>query len=352
MKNQYTTLRVIAMVAALLCASPSFGEGESVPVVRTITLAAPSESITRQFFGRVTARETVDLSFEVGGTLERLVPDEGTLVSRGDLLGQLELSGFERSVEQATLALDMARREAERAQTLASRQIGAAARAQDAATARDLAEVALRDAQAALADASLRAPFDGLVAVRMTPAYSAVAPGQPILKLHDMSEVRVEFALPEQVFQQAGDLADVRFSATLPAGRAWPLRLVSFQPATGRVGQSYTVTLAFDGQPPASILPGASVAVTATLPHQGQGMAIPATALLAGNDRGASVLAIVPMGGSLQLREMPVTVGSETGVGLAVEGLPPDTEIVATGVHLLRDGQIVRRFTGLTTAEN
>jgi len=25
---------------------------------------------------------------------------------------------------------------------------------------------------------------------------------------------------------------------------------------------------------------------------------------------------------------------------------------VATGVHLLRDGQIVRRFTGLTTAEN
>ncbi|MEE4348639.1 MAG: efflux RND transporter periplasmic adaptor subunit [Pacificimonas sp.] len=206
---------------------------------------APSATMTRQFFGQVRARETVDLSFDVGGTMVLLVPEEGERVSRDDLLASLDLDPFERAVERAELALAMATREAERTATLADRQVGAVARAEDAATARDMAAVALRDARAALADASLRAPFDGLVAVRITPAFSAVSPGQPILRLHDLSELRVEFALPERMLQQVGTLDTVVFTAELPGGREAALRVVAFQPDTDRVGQSYRVTLAF-----------------------------------------------------------------------------------------------------------
>jgi RND family efflux transporter MFP subunit len=339
-----------AAFAACLALLPVVAAADQLPAVRSITVEAPPSQMTRQFFGQVRARETVDLSFDVGGTMVRLIPEEGTNVAKGDLLAELDLDPFNRAVERADLSLEMATREAARTETLATRQAGAAARAEDAITSRDMAEVELREARAALADATLRAPFDGLVAVRLTPAFSAVSPGQPVLRLHDMSELRVDFALPERIFQMIGQLDGVDFAALLPGGDPMPLRLVAFQPDTSQVGQSYRVTLAFDN-PPASLLPGASVTVTAAVPVAVQAVAVPATALTADAARRAFVMVMEPDEGAYILRAQEVTVLSETGAGLAVTGLEPGTEIVAAGTHLLQDGQRVRRFTGLTVTE-
>jgi hypothetical protein len=79
---------------------------------------------------------------------------------------------------------------------------------------------------------------------------------------------------------------------------------------------------------------------------------IPAPALIAGNDRDASVLALVPQDDAYVLRRQAVTVVAGAGSRFSVEGLSAGSEIVAAGVHLLRDGQAVRRFTGLITSED
>lgn len=340
---------VAAFVMGQLMGQAAPAQSLPLPAVRTFVVAAPSEIVTRQFFGQVRARETVDLSFDVGGTMTLLVPEEGQRVARGDVLAQLDLDRFARAVERAELSLQMATREAARAATLTERQVGAPARAEDAATARDMADVALRDARAALADATLRAPFDGLVAVRITPAFSSVSPGQPVLRVHDQSEVRVEIAVPEQLFQQIGALDFIDFAAELPGGGNAPLRLVAFQPDTDRVGQSYRITLAFVDR--VNVLPGASVTVRASAATPSQGVQVPVSALLAGNTREASVLTLVPQDDVFVLRLQPVTVAASDGSRFTVEGLPAGSEIVAAGAHLLRDGQTVRRFTGLTTSE-
>jgi len=344
---------VAATLAAIwlpFAAMPALAQAEVLPAVRTIVLDAPPDQITRQFFGQVRARETVDLSFDVGGTMVRLIPEEGTAVQSGDTLAELDLDPFNRAVERATLSLDMATREAERTETLATRQAGATARAEDAITAREMASLELRDARAALEDATLRAPFDGMVAVRMTPAFSAVSPGQPVLRLHDLSELRVDFALPERIFQQIGQLDDVRFDALVAGGQQVPLRLVAFQPDTAQVGQSYRVTLAFD-DPPGGLLPGASVTITAAVPAALQAVSVPATALVADAARDAVVMVLDADGDDFILRAQPVTVVADSGAGLAVVGLDPGTEVVVAGAHLVREGQRVRRFTGLTMTE-
>lgn len=341
--------RAICM-AALVMGQPVAAQTSPLPAVRTFVVAAPSETVTRQFFGQVRARETVDLSFDVAGTMILLAPEEGQRVVQGDVLAQLDLDPHVRAVERAALSLEMATREAARATTLAERQVGAATRAEDAATARDMADVALRDARAALADAILRAPFDGLIAVRITPAFSAISPGQPVLRVHDLSEMRVEIAVPEQLFQQLGSLERIGFTAERPGGRDAALRLVAFQPDIDGVGQSYRVTLAFEDA--VDVLPGASVTVRATIPAPTQSVGIPVPALIAGNDRDASVLALVPQDDAYVLRRQAVTVVAGAGSRFSVEGLSAGSEIVAAGVHLLRDGQAVRRFTGLITSED
>ncbi len=322
------------------------------PAVRTIVVAAPSETLSRQFYGRVVAKETVDLGFIVGGRLERLAPEEGTRIAAGQTIAVLDQDPFFRAVERAELSLDIARREAERALTLSERSVAPESRAEDATTVRDLAEVALRDARAALADATLTAPFDALVAARLAPEHSIVAPGQPILRLHDMSEVRVEIDLPERVFVASGGLDGVRFMARVGDGADVTLRLVAFQPDAARVGQSYRVTLAFPNDPGAALLPGASVTVIASVPMQGGGIAVPAGALLAQNDRSASVFVLDGPGDPATIRRMPVGLVTQSGTTFLVEGLTAGAEVVAAGAHRLTDGQTVRRAPDLRFVEN
>jgi RND family efflux transporter MFP subunit len=315
-------------------------------------VADAPDTLARRFYGEIAARETVDLAFEVGGRLDQLIPEEGARVAKGTALAALEEDPFQRALERAELNLAQAEREARRVRALTERAVNPEARAEDAETARDLAEVAMRDAQAALADATLTAPFDALVASRLTPAQSIVSPGQPILRLHDMSEIRVEIDFPERLFVVAGGLEAITFTATAPDGTALPLRLVAFQPDTSRVGQSYRVTLAFTSDPGAAVLPGASVTVTAAVPSGATGVSVPATALVAQNDRTAAVLMVEGAGDAPTLRSVPVTVAAPTGTGFVVEGLPPGAEIVAAGAHRLTDGQTVRRFTDLRVTEN
>ena len=59
---------------------PALASNAARPLVRTVAGAAAADTLSRQFPGRVVARETVDLAFEVGGTLRRLLPEEGARV--------------------------------------------------------------------------------------------------------------------------------------------------------------------------------------------------------------------------------------------------------------------------------
>lgn len=347
------------ILAAALCLLPPFAalaqdtsqDGNThVPAVKTITVQSASPLITRQFYGQIRARETVDLAFEVGGKLASLIPEEGMRIASGTRLARLELPDFERAVTRADLQLERASRDAQRAAQLAQRAAGAVAQAEDARTAEGLAKVALNDARAALDDATLTAPFDAMVAARLAPAHSIIEPGQPILRLHDMSEMRVDFDLPERAYVAAGGLDQMRFAARMQAAPDLPLRLVGFQPDASRIGQSYRVTLAFEGDP--GLLPGASVTVLASVPNPVAGVSVPASAILAGNDGTAAVLALDGSDEIATLRRIPVTVATATGAMLTVTGLQDGTELVAIGAHRLKDGQNVRRFQGLQPAQN
>jgi RND family efflux transporter MFP subunit len=189
-----------------------------------------------------------------------------------------------------------------------------------------------------------------VVAARLAAEHGSINRGQPVLRLHDLSEVRVEISVPERLVAGMGDLSSMTFEAALPEGRV-ALRLVAFQPEAERVGQSFRVVLALPAGAGQALLPGASVTVTVAVPSETQGIPVPAAALLAGNDRSAAVLVLEEAAGALRVRHHPVTVLATTGAGFVVEGLPEGVEIVAAGAHRLTDGQEVRRFAQLLFAE-
>lgn len=324
--------------------------------VKLVTVEASETAGERRFLGRIAARETVDLAFQIGGQIVEFPAIDGSFVEAGDVLAQLNRAPLERSVRQAELSLDQAERTLQRNLQLQQRNaMTTEAQLEDARTARDQAEVGLEDARAALSDATLDSPFDGLVAERMVANRTTVSAGQPVLRLHDMSELRVRISIPERLLGEIGDPSELIYQLQLQdGGPRYELAYREFVAEAGRIGQSYVVTLAITESPGRQLLPGASGAVIVQLPAAADaGLTVPVAAVTVGADRQTYVFVYEPTGADEgQVRRVPVTVESPDGTTMVVtSGVSPGMEIVAAGAHLLSDGEAVRRFSGYRGAQ-
>ncbi len=351
-------------IIALLCLFPAVSGAQDVEVltpsgtpapmraVKLITPNGSSQPDKRVFFGQIAAKETVEISFEVGGRMVMFDALEGQFMDAGTQIAALERGPFERAVERARLQLVQSERDFVRTQKLAQSNAIAETQADDAKTARDLAEVALQEAQSALDDATLYAPFRALVASRLTPNFANVTPSQPIVRLHDMSEVRVEIDVPERLFQQRNDVGALTFTGTSPLFDAEvPLELREFNAETQSIGQSYRVTFALpNDQVTAALIPGASMTGTGSMEAGQSTLAILPPAAVNIQAGEAKVMIYTPddTGETGTVDWQTVEVGSATGTDITVSGLAPDTMIVAAGAHLLRPGETVRPYVGMS----
>lgn len=344
------------LFAAFLTATLTIGTATAAPndgpprPAKLMTLSAGEAAMERRFYGRISARETVDLAFQVGGQILDFPVDEGGRVENGALLAQLDLAPFHRQVHQARVNLDKADRDYKRLQALEGSAVSEV-QIHDAKTQLDLAGIALEEAEDQLDKATLHAPFDALIARRQTAAYATVSAGQPILRVHDMSEMQVEIDVPEVMFRRAQGAGHVAFWAEFPGEtRRYPLVLREFEAETADVGQTFRLKLAFVDQPGEWLLPGASATVTASQTiGDATAVFLPKTALLFGPDREPFVMRFTPDGsdpdtGTVSRQKISIEMRDDGRIAM-IDGPKEGTEIVMTGVAQLRDGQPVRRFT-------
>ncbi|MEM6371386.1 MAG: efflux RND transporter periplasmic adaptor subunit [Pseudomonadota bacterium] len=347
MRNLPEKLRSLA--AAALLALPGVLHAEDRPAL--ITQVQSLESISeRVFFGRVKARQTVDLAFQVGGQILQLPVDEGQSIEEGSLLAELDLEPFELSLARATAQFDQAQDDFTRLERLSGNTVSQVT-IDDAETAVELNRIAVRDAERALELATLSAPFDGIIARRSVPNFTTVSAGTPIVRIHDMSDLRVEIEVPEVLFQRAGRdpnvLLEVEFAGS-PKRYALEFREVVAE--TTQVGQSFRLTLGMAPPDDLFVLPGASATVYARLLGEDAALVIPASALIFDPAGAASVMVFEPTEGDLgTLRKQLIDIGATaSGAVQVLDGLAAGDEIVAAGATLLSDGDTVSRFSGFS----
>ena len=339
--------RLVGLLALL--ATPSLAVAQdSVRLANIFTVTEGDASVTRQFFGRVVATETVDLAFQVGGQIVEFPIVEGTFVERGGLIAALDPELFQLALDEAILQREQAERALRRLQQLQGNSV-AQASVDDAATQFNLSEIAVRRAERALADARLVAPFDALVAARNIANFSSIEQGKPVARLHNMSEIRIEIDAPEILFQQAGWDPDIAVWAEFPfASDRFPLEVREFNAEAADIGQTMKITF---GMPPPEglpLLPGLSVRVYVQFRSGAQFIGVPADAIVATNAGATTVMLFSPSGADEgTVSQVPVEIEpTNTGTVQVISGLEAGQEIVSGGAARLNPGDRVRRFTG------
>ncbi|MFQ8433252.1 efflux RND transporter periplasmic adaptor subunit [Amaricoccus sp. W119] len=349
MTAKHIPIAVATLAFSLAWVPLAIAQDAPPPLVRLVTVGQEDPAMERTFFGRTVARQTVDLGFQVDGQLVDFPVAEGALIPEGDLLARLDQKPFMLAVEQARLQEQQARREASRAEQLGG-NISVAQR-EALQTEAALAQVSRENAELALERSTLAAPFDAVVSIRTVANFTTVATGQPVVRLHDMSELRVEIDVPEQVVRQAG--LDPRYDLFARFGgddALYPIEIVETDIETGPVSGTYTVTLGMEPPEDALILPGYSVAVVMRRGQSAEGsdMVVPLDAVATTPEGAYFALRYEPAGEEAGvLARVPVTVGvTDRGQIKVTEGLEPGDEIVSAGLAALSDGQAVRRFKG------
>ncbi len=148
--------------------------------------------------GRVEAIYAATLGAERAGRIVDIAADRGAQVRAGAVLARVERAVWDARRQQAEVELREAERDLARREALA--QAGSiAAYELDAARARvDRARATLAEAAEYVRQCTLLAPADGEITDRFVELGEHVAEGQPIMRVVDVSKVRVIVDVPER----------------------------------------------------------------------------------------------------------------------------------------------------------
>jgi membrane fusion protein, multidrug efflux system len=300
---------------------------------------------TRDAIGSLVAVRGVTLGAELAGTVREIAFESGSTVKQGAVLVKLDTSAERAQLRAAVADAALARVSLERARRLRAGEANAQADL-DAAEARAAqADASVENLRAVIAKKTIRAPFDGRVAIRQVELGQVVAPGTPIASLQSVSPIHADFWLPQQALVEvkAGQKAQLKIDAF--PGAAWDGELTTINPEVDPATRNVRVRATFpndDGR----LRPGmfAKVEVLASAPRSV--LAVPATAVMFA-PYGDSVFTIeerredgkTP---TAVVRQKFVRTGERRGDLVAVvSGLEPGETVVSSGAFKLRNGAAV-----------
>lgn len=291
-----------------------------------------------------------------------------------------EIVALEAAVESAQAQVDQALDQAERTRELAERGVVAAARLeQDEASLRvaeanlraqqeqliigqsggraediEASEAALRGLEAQLQvardnldDATLTAPFAGIISRRDIDNFTNVQAGQSIALLQNIVTVHLAFDVPgpDVVALSASGQDQIKSQVQFDAlpGQTFDAEVVEFSVQADAATQTYRGRVSV-AQPNGSvILPGMVGRAIATAPGSAAELRVPLTSVGANPD-GSPFVWLLDDDNAVS--KQPVTLGEASGAEVAVtEGVSAGDRVIAAGVSQIIDGMTIRPIT-------
>lgn len=176
--------------------APARGAGAPAPVVVQSVRYAGGAAIV-EVVGTGDASSAVTLHPESAGRVTEIRFAAGQRVKRGDALLRLDSDAEELALELAKVRLEDARQQLARFERAAPSGAVSASEVERAQTALSAARIELAQAELALRERTLVAPFAGVVGIPEVDVGDRVTESTAIATLDDRSAILVDFQVPE-----------------------------------------------------------------------------------------------------------------------------------------------------------
>ena len=189
------------------------------------------------------ARNSALLVARRQGQVLKLLAEEGQWVKRGAVLAQLDDTEARLAAERAELALEVARREQERASKMQSEGYLSSKEGDDIQLRLRNAKLELDQARFNLSQTRITAPFSGRVTERAINLGETVSPGQSCFRLIDFNPVLVRLYFPERELDRVRIGQPAALMLDAQPGHAFSARVALVNPVVDHSNGTFKVTL-------------------------------------------------------------------------------------------------------------
>ncbi|HEX8268569.1 MAG TPA: efflux RND transporter periplasmic adaptor subunit [Flavobacterium sp.] len=281
--------------------------------------------------GSLEANEQIDIRSEVSGIVENINFNEGSMVSKGQVLFKVNDVELRAELAKAKTAERLASENARRAKLLLEKE----------AISREEYDVANADYQSAraqsqlinaqLAKTTVRAPFAGRVGLRYISKGTYVTPTTPIAKLINTSQLKITFSIPEKYATQMKIGSSLTFT-TSGSNDEHTAKIYAVEPeieVATRTLKMRAIANNNDGK----LLPGTFANVMLPLQKITDALLVPSEALIP--IQNGKKIFVAENG---KAKEIVVETGARTAKDVLVtEGLKAGDTILTSGVMSLKE---------------
>jgi len=201
------------------------------------------------------------------------------------------------------------------------------------------------EASLQLADSTLRAPYDGVIAQRFVEQGQNVRAKQPVVKFQDIAEIDIAADIPESVMAEirSADIVGLEAEFSAAPGRRFPVHIKEVAQRADPVTQTFSIRVAMLVPEGVNLLPGMTATVTMNYRRAsilGGRIFVPVSAIfeVAPGEQVAWII-----GQDQTVKRSAVKTGAVSGGRIEiVDGLQSGDRIAVAGVTFLREGMKVR----------
>lgn len=336
MNRKITFLFTVLLLAASCAERQPQNEGPFRVKVARATPAADGQRKEFPFIAR--PFRTSELSFRVSGPIDRFDVYAGNHYKRNSIIAEIDPRDFRLRLDNAEAAYRRAEADYKRIEALYEKDNVSAANYEQARAVWVAARTAYNTALNELGDSQLRAPFDGYVGEVFIEKFQDVRAAQPVVTLVDISKLRIEVYVTQDIAMRADELKSVSLAFDHKPNQVFRADVVECARSTTSNNLSYLLT-ALLPNPDGKLPSGISGKVFFELPGgTSQAVAVPQSALCHRPSEGDFVWKINPAAGTAA--RQPVTPGELLPDGrMSVEsGLSAGEIVAVSGLRFLSEG--------------
>ncbi|WP_304171680.1 efflux RND transporter periplasmic adaptor subunit [Phenylobacterium aquaticum] len=351
LKSSYVVAIGIVLFVALLFAVGSLSGGKASKADPKATAAAtkaagpPSVQVqitpetlhayTITIRGRTEAARSVVVRSETAGTVAAVPSVEGSFVRKGAILCKLNVDARQAAADQARAQVRAQLLTQQASVELARKGYRSQTQVLQAQAALDNAQAVQRQAEVALEQMNIRAPFDGVFDKRDAEIGAYLSPGQSCGTMIELDPILI-----------VGDLPETE-TGRLRVGAAGSALLLSGETLTGHVrylsreadAQTRTYHIEVTARNPGLKIRSGLSATVKIEAGQGPAHMVPVSALVLDAAGRQGVRFVQP---DNVVAFAPVTVIEETPRGVWVSGLHGQVQVITVGQSYVAEGQKVR----------
>ena len=362
-----TAVLLAMMTATNGCHQQTHVEAKSPTPVHLAEVTLDSSSEDLRYSASVLPFAQASLSFKSAGYVTQIKQvlgadgrrreiGSGDYVSRGSILAQIRHQDLKNQLDQAAATLGQAQaqhveaaQDYERAKALYATQSlikpdfdQAQARFDSTLAGVDHAKASLHQAQLALEDADLRAPFSGYILARNIELGNLAEPGSTAFTIADTSAVKIGFGVPECAVRHLR--LGQQFSIHLQDDpKEFSGRVTSIAASADEKNRVFAIEVTVPN-PKSYLKPGMIASLTVSGVRKAPAPAVPLSAIVAdpASPGRYAVFVASEEGGKWAAHLRGVTLGETHESDVAVDGVKPGEKIVVVGAAGLKDGDSIQ----------